>query len=66
MQDKAKAGLAQRMALRQVERSMGKEQGEQAMQQHGEAVKNYLNDNGHIICSLIFEKIGLSPISFEV
>lgn len=50
MQDKAKAGLAQRMALRQVERSMGKEQGEQAMQQHGEAVKNYLNDNGHIIC----------------
>ena len=50
MQDKAKSGLAQRMALRQVQRSMGKEQGDQAMQQHGEAVRDYLSGNGHIIC----------------
>lgn len=50
MQDKAKSGLAQRMALRQVQRSMGKDQGDQAMQQHGEAVRDYLSGNGHIIC----------------
>ena len=50
--DTAKSGLAKRIQLRQIEQTMAKTMAESKIQDkfYGEAVIEYLRDNGQIIC----------------
>ena len=47
----ATSGLAQRMAMRQVEASMSKEKSApQDSKQYEDAIREFLKDSGHLIC----------------